>query len=775
MRELPDEPPVSLRGPRSLQRPHGVAPAAERAPIEPVKPAASRALSISAFLLHMLRYLRPYWVGAAVVFMGLLLEMGFTGLVPISFKFLIDEALPPKSNANLLVTILASLSVGVVVVSAIGLWRDYLYARIGARVLNDIRLRMFEHLQRLSMDFYARTPIGDIVSRFSGDVAAVEQAVAAAIPWAILPTLDLLFSTGLMFWLDFRLALVAMLAWPLCLAGPRVFTPRASRASYLRRQAEAATVTAVQEAMDAQAVVKVFSLEKPSLRGFRERLERLSGSAVRVSFLSALVDRSAGIGILMLQVAIMGVGTFLCFRGQISLGALVSFQTLFMTMSYSLLYVVQYVPNLVHGAGGLSRVEELIAEKPLVGDARAAGDLPEFAREIRFESVVFGYSGAARNLNGLSFTIRRGESVAFVGPSGSGKSTVLKLLTRLYDPNQGHISVDGHDLREVTQESWRSQIGVVFQDSFLFDMSIRENIRMGRPGASDADVLAAARAAELHELVEQLPEGYDTVVGERGGRLSGGQRQRVAIARALIRAPSLLVLDEATAALDARTEAAINATLEQAGKGRTVIAVTHRLASVVNADRIFVLDHGRLVEQGTHAELLERGGVYRQLWEKQSGFSISPDARHASLDVKRLRAIPLVQSLEDAALARLARLFVTEHFAADLEVFAEGHHGDKFYIIARGSVVATINAEREQRQISVIEEGDYFGEIALLEDTTRSATIRTRTDCLFLTLHGEHFLRLLEEMPHVRATIERVARERALQRERVATLRPPKG
>jgi ATP-binding cassette subfamily B protein len=345
---------------------------------------------------------------------------------------------------------------------------------------------------------------------------------------------------------------------------------------------------------------------------------------------------------------------------------------------------------------------------------------------------------------------------------------VLNLLTRFHDPRRGAVRIDGYDLRTVTQESWRSQVAVVFQESFLFNTTIRENIRMGRPAASDAEVVEAAKAAEIHDIVERMPDKYDTLAGERGGRLSGGQKQRVAIARALLRDPPVLMLDEATSALDAGAEAAINATLDRAGKGRTVITVTHRLASVVNTDRVFVLDHGRLVEEGSHRELVQQGGIYQRLWEKQSGFTLSPDAMHAQVQAERLKAIPLLGSLDDAALAKLSNLFFTERFAAGRAVFVEGDPGDKFYVIVRGSVVMTIKtASGEERQVGVIQDGNYFGEIALLEDRPRNATIRTRSECLFLTLQREHFLRLLDETPRVRVAFEEVARERLKRRSEI--------
>jgi ATP-binding cassette subfamily B protein len=730
-------------------------------------------VGILVFLRQLLRSLTPYKGQCVLILGGLLLEMGFNGCVPLAFKYLIDYAITLQDK-QVLVMVLGLLTVGVVIVAFVGLGRDYLYARVAAALLSDLRQRMFHHLQRLSMDYYARTNVGDILARFSTDLAAVEHAITAAIPWGILPALDVVFSTILLFTLEWRLASLAMLVFPLSLLGPRILVPRASAASYERQQQEAHVVTAVQEDLAAQPVIKAFGLEQQRLLHFTQRLEALVQSSTRVGFLSALVERSAGISILMLQVVVLGVGAYLTFTGSLSIGSLVSFQTLFLALSWSLSYVTQYVPNLVQASGGMQRIEELLRETPQVIDMPAAMPLPRLHQEICFEAVDFGYTRERRQLHGVHFTIRVGEFVAFVGPSGSGKSTILQLLTRFYDPVAGRVTLDGCDLRHVTQASLRAQCGIVFQESFLFNTTIRENIRVGKPGATDAEVEAAARAAELHDLIESMPEGYATVVGERGGRLSGGQRQRIAIARAMLRDPAILILDEATSALDAATEAAINLTLEHIGRGRTVIAVTHRLATVEPADRIFVLDHGRLVERGRHQELLAAPGVYAQLWEKQSGFVISDDGANAMVDAARLRAVPLLAELDEALRTEIARRFVTERFPADRLVVHEGDPGDKFYIIVRGSVQVTTETNGTERVLTILQDGDHFGEIALLQDVPRTATVRTRTASLFVALSREQLLRLMGTAPQLRTVLhQEIARRLARsqkQAERISSL-----
>ena len=377
--------------------------------------------------------------------------------------------------------------------------------------------------------------------------------------------------------------------------------------------------------MGAQAVVKAFELERHARDHLARRGRRWSRLAFRFNFASLLVERSASTGVYVLHLLIFGLGAYWVFAGRLSLGRFIAFEGLFLSMGEALTYLTQFVPTLAQAAGSARHIDEIFAQKPDVVDSIDAVDrASRFAQEIVFRSVGFEYGDGAFRLEHFGLRIPRGSHVALVGASGSGKTTILNLMLRFYDPDTGAILIDGRDLRSVTQASWRAQIGLVFQDSILFHASILENIRLGNPAASRDQIESAARATEIHEFVVSLPGGYATVVGERGSRLSGGQRQRIAIARALVRDPSILILDEATSALDYATEAALLATLRDVTRGRTLIQVTHRLASTIDADRIVLLDGGRIIEEGIHHDLIESGGPYADLLRQSRTTDGSP-------------------------------------------------------------------------------------------------------------------------------------------------------
>jgi ATP-binding cassette subfamily B protein len=703
-------------------------------------------------LRHLFRYVRPYWAMGFVLLAGLLVESGYGTFVKVSSKELIDEAIVPRRYDHL-VLILVVLAVGGVLSSVIAVGCDYLWAKFGGRVMNTVRLELFEHLQRLSMDFHSRSRVGDLMTRFTSDIGAIEMGLVSALPSGIVAVMGILFSTALLFRLEWRLAILTVICLPACVLGPKLLSPKAVAADYRYKQQEAGLASIVQENLSAQAVVKAFGLQRRAAEEFREQLGVFFKAEVRASFLTYLLQRTPNVAALLASLIVIGVGAVLSFHGLLSVGSLVAFQVLLMGMSAAIGSLTSAGPYLVSAAGGMQRLREVLDEAPRVDNAARATTLPRLEHAIRFENVSFRYTPQERGLRHVDLELKAGTRVALVGSSGSGKSTLMSLIMRFYDPVEGRVCFDGTDLRTVTQESLRAQLAVVFQDDFLFNISVRDNLRLGNPEATDAELETAAKLAEIHTFLVAQPNGYDELAGERGSRFSGGQRQRLALARALVRNPAVLLLDEATSALDAGTELAINQTLARISEGRTVISVTHRLASVVDADLIVVCDEGRIVELGTHESLCRARGTYAQLWQKQHGVSVSAAHNRADVDSAWLRSLPFLQAANEDVLADIRRMFITERYAADRVILQQGDLDDKFFIIARGRVA--VEGVATPGESVFLADGDYFGEIAPIKSVPRTATVRTVTMCTVLTLSGDQLRTVLPRIPGFEETLGR--------------------
>jgi len=518
----------------------------------------------------------------------------------------------------------------------------------------------------------------------------------------------------------------------------------------------------VRENLLAQRVVRAFSLEKMGIAAFRKRDDTLSKSMTRAGLLGAFMERFTGSGILAIQVFLLGLSAWLAFEKQMTIGAFVAMQMLAIMLSNALLSLIDYTPTLALGQEAYDRIRDVIEAPRTVREREDARYLPAFQNEIVFANVDFSYDGQRQQLAGVKVRVPRGAYVAFTGPSGCGKSTMLNLLMRFYDPQGGVITIDGHDLKSVTLSSLRNQIGVVLQDNPLFNASIRENILVGKPDASEEALLEAAKAAGVHDFIMSLPSGYLTVVREQGLRLPPVQTQRLAVARAILRNPPILLLDEVTSALDPADEVALNQTLRAIGKGRTMISVTHRLATTADADHIFFFDQGHMIEQGSHFELLALNGAYASYWRKQAGFNFSPDGRHVDVDARRLMAFPILERLDEQQLADLAPFFATETFQPGREIVRQNDPGDKFYIIARGKVEVWRTEEQSGRmtRVAVLHDGDYFGEITLITGFPRTATVRTLTVCTCISLERGQFNRMLERFPELQRQISDVAVQR---------------
>lgn len=578
------------------------------------------------------RFTKPlalnYKSGLAIVGIGLLVETLFNVIMPLSLKFLIDDALN-EEDLQTLYRILFVLAAAGIITSIVAIWYELCDARTASGIIADVRTRMFDHVQNLPSAFFAKTKRGEILSRFSVDMAAYESAVKHCANGAILPFMELIAGILLMLWLNWQLAAIALLIFPITLIGPRILTPKAVQANYEQKVNEAAILGVVQENVAAQQVVKAFGLQRRALGWFSLRNHAARLSMVRSTFMSTMVERTVTISVLLLHLVVLAIGAYLATTGRISVGTFVTFESAFWEISYNIAHLMHFIPVAIQAAAATRHMQELLDVPPRGADRPGMPDIPRITHDITFERVSFAYEGAeAPVIDNLSLQIPFGRSVAIVGPSGSGKSTLLNLILRLYVPTEGRVLIDGVDIRRVTRDSLRNNMAVVFQENMLFNMSLRENIRLGKEGATDEEVEEAARNAEIHNFIVGLPEGYDTIVGERGDTLSGGQRQRIAIARAIVRDPSLLLLDEATSALDQTTEAALNRTLLDLAKGRTMIFSTHRLTSVVEMDEIIVVAGGRVVERGSHAELLGHGGTYARLWEDQLHHTHEPTGMH---------------------------------------------------------------------------------------------------------------------------------------------------
>lgn len=569
------------------------------------------------FWIFFSNLLQKYWLSAILIISAGIFQLVFDIFLPFAYQIIFDKAIANK-DTGFLFLILSILAAAFVVYALAGVTQDYLSSSIGSEILRDIRFQMLNHLQNLPMRFFAQTEIGTILSHFAQDLADIERVIVVDIPMSIYWILLLIGSAAFLFIIEWRLALAIWIALPIGYIGSHLFGTKATLASYQRKQDDSKVLSRVQEIINSQPIIRTFQLQEFIFSKFRQQLNILMSSSLRSNFLSFLIGRFSLINIIFLQLLIIGMGAYLAIEGTMTIGSLVGFISLLVNVNVAADGLAHQAPSLIKASTGMLRLEELFTNQPIAVNHLHRISLHVPCQKICFEDVSFSYSGTEFNLHQIDLTIKVGTSVAFVGPSGSGKSTILSLLTSLYEPNQGSITIDGYDVRQITPASLQSHIGIAFQDAFLFNTTIRENIRLGKLDASDTEIEQAAQAAEIHHVIESFPQGYETIVGDRGGQVSGGQRQRIALARLILRNPAILLLDEATASLDPETEAAINTTIDRLAKGRTLIAVTHRLTSAVNADRIFVLDRGKLVEQGSHQELLKLEGLYARLWRKQA-------------------------------------------------------------------------------------------------------------------------------------------------------------
>jgi ABC-type multidrug transport system fused ATPase/permease subunit len=559
------------------------------------------------------RLTSPYRGRTTLSFVSLLAATATALAPPLLAKYALDYAIEGQVDRKLVLIVVAFVLAG------LANWgmsyvQTYLTGWVGERILADLRIKLFHHLQRLSLGFYERNRAGVIISRLTNDVEALDQLVTDGVTTLVQSTLTLIGTAILLFVLDWRLALATLAVIPLMSIGTILFRVYSTRAYAAVRERLALVTATLAEDIAGMRIVQAFTREQRNIRQFREVAEQYREANMRTVVLNALyfpyVDLISSVALAV----VLGYGGHLYFGGDMTLGTLFAFLLYVQNFFDPVQQLSQLYNTFLSATAALDKIMDVLDEEPQVVDKPGARELPPVEGNVHFEHVRFGYGEGPEVLHGLDLDVTAGTTVALVGHTGAGKSTIAKLLARFYDPREGRITIDGTDLRDVTQESLRRQLGIVPQEGFLFAGTVTENIAFGRPDASPHDVVRAAQTVGAHDFIMRLEDGYETELQERGTRLSLGQRQLVALARALLADPRILILDEATSSVDIGTERKIEQALRILLAGRTAFIIAHRLSTIRDADLIVVLEHGQIVEQGSHDELMERRGLYTSLY-----------------------------------------------------------------------------------------------------------------------------------------------------------------
>ena len=567
-------------------------------------------------LKRLILLLSPYWKTIVISALLLVGRACLELVPPLIQREIIDEVITTR-NLSYLGIIITVLIGAYALNQLVQVGDNYVRHSLGEKFIFDFRVRLYAYLQKMSLSFFERTSTGELMSRVTNDLSALESFVTHGSALTAVDCMRLIGGATILFVLDWRLAALVMIPVPILALAFRHYNTKI-RPVYRQVRARLGNINAkLQDNLSGIRVIQAFAREDIEYKRFSKESERYYRARVKgIRYWSIFFPAIRFFGA-MGTVIVLGVGSIMVVKDQMSLGTLVAFIA-YIASIYDPINRLTEVDNIFQEAiAAGERIFELLDETMEVKDAPDAIGLPVIQGEMVFDQVHFKYGSGDPVLHSVSFTMAPGEVVALVGPSGAGKTSIANLICRFYDPVKGHVSVDGYNLRNIKLTSLRRQVAVVLQDSFLFNNTVAENLHYGKPDATKHELIAAARAANAHDFIMQLPDGYDTEVGERGVKLSGGQKQRLALARAILADPRILILDEATSSVDAEAEYLIQQALERVLKGRTALVIAHRLSTIRNADKIIVLDRGRIAEVGNHAELMQRGGLYNQLYQRQ--------------------------------------------------------------------------------------------------------------------------------------------------------------
>ncbi|MGE7665430.1 ABC transporter ATP-binding protein [Ureibacillus composti] len=570
-----------------------------------------------------MRFVKPYkWEIFITIIIGIL-KFAIPLFIPLLIKIVIDDIIDTDLSDSEKTKMLFYWLGGTVILffiirPPIEYYRQYYAQHVGNKVLYDIREQLFGHLQKLSLKYYANTRAGEVISRVINDVEQTKNFIMIGLMNLWLDVSTILIAIGIMMTMDVKLTIVAIIAFPFYAFSVKFFFGKLRDLTRKRSQALASVQSYLHERVSGISIIKSFTLEKHEQKVFDDEngefldraLDHTKWNAKSFAVVNTITDIAP-----LLVIAYAG---YQVINGELSVGTMAAFIAYIERLYSPLRRLVNSSTTLTQSIASMDRMFELMDEDYDVENKANAKILPPVSGQVTFYNVCFKYEKSGDNiLQSINLNIQPGETAAFVGMSGGGKSTIVSLIPRFYDATDGAVLIDGHNVQDVVIQSLRSQIGIVLQDNILFSDSVKQNILMGKPDATEEEVIAAAKAANAHDFIMSLQEGYDTKVGERGVKLSGGQKQRIAIARVFLKNPPILILDEATSALDLESEALIQDSLNRLANDRTTIIIAHRLSTITHADKIFVIDHGHLVEEGTHESLMQKQGVYYDLFQIQ--------------------------------------------------------------------------------------------------------------------------------------------------------------